>query len=312
MEIRTDQEVKQYLQEKHVSWLTIPLDEQLLNIIAKIKQYHTSKLKELKHLGVTKPLNLINKKDLLDLQIKFRSQLSRRNPIAFHGISLSTLLIKTSHLIDILETQGITTTINYLKKIEQETSKASKSILISPYIRLAYSQLIELSKKQTHPKISSLSSIISSQLEENKNSKIIVFVNFRDTINEILNAIKNVTAIRPVILIGQKSGLSQKQQVEVIKEFEKNVYNVLICTSIGEEGLSIGTLDIAIFYDAVPSAIRRIQRTGRVARLKSGKIIHLMTAGSKDVAYYWKSQRDEAKMKNILYNMQDKEKQSTL
>ena len=95
--------------------------------------------------------------------------------------------------------------------------------------------------------------------------------------------------------------------METINDFEQGKYNVICATSIGEEGLDIkGGISIAIFFDQAPSGIRRIQRTGRVGRLKTGKIIHLITKNTRDQAFYWKSQRDEKKMKNIISGMQKK------
>src|SRR3989344_6818262 len=97
---------------------------------------------------------------------------------------------------------------------------------------------------------------------------MIICANYRDTIEEIMDCLRDVKNCLPVKLIGHKEGITQKQQLETIQKFEQNVYNCIVTTSIGEEGLSIGTLDLAVFYDNVPSAIRRIQREGRVARIK--------------------------------------------
>ena len=115
---------------------------------------------------------------------------------------------------------------------------------------------------------------------------------------------------KPVILIGQSGerGLSQKEQIEVIMEFNDGYYNCLITSPIGEEGLHIPSADIAIFYDSVASEIRTIQRRGRVGRTKVGKIIFLLTRKTRDEGYYWTSQRREAKMKTILKSMQKKGK----
>ena len=80
----------------------------------------------------------------------------------------------------------------------------------------------------------------------------------------------------------------------------------MVGTSISEEGLNIsGGSDLAIFYDNVSTSIRRIQRTGRVGRIKSGRIIFLMNKDTRDIAYYWKSKKEEAKMKNILKRMEN-------
>ena len=115
-----------------------------------------------------------------------------------------------------------------------------------------------------------------------------------------------IDGIKSIKLVGQKEGISQKQQISTIKKFEDGIYNVLVGTSISEEGLNIsGGSDLAIFYDNVSTSIRRIQRTGRVGRIKSGRIIFLMNKDTRDTAYYWKSKKDETKMKNILKRMND-------
>jgi len=87
----------------------------------------------------------------------------------------------------------------------------------------------------------------------------------------------------------------------------------LIGTSITEEGISIGSLDVAIFYDHTGSEIRKIQRSGRVARVKPGKIIYLITKNTRDEALLWASYRKEKKMQYVLKNIKNKiEKQQKL
>lgn len=54
----------------------------------------------------------------------------------------------------------------------------------------------------------------------------------------------------------QISGMNQKMQKEVIHNFKKGEYNVLVCTSIGEEGLDIGEVDLIICYDTTSSPIK--------------------------------------------------------
>ena len=109
-------------------------------------------------------------------------------------------------------------------------------------------------------------------------------------------------------MIGQsgEKGLTQKEQIDVIRDYNVDVYNCLITSPIGEEGLHIPSADIAIFYDSVPSEIRTIQRRGRVGRTKVGKIIFLITRKTRDEGYYWTARRREEKMKSILKGMQNK------
>ena len=157
-----------------------------------------------------------------------------------------------------------------------------------------------------HPKISKLCSIVSRYLSENPDIRIIVFANYRDSVNEIVSALKNIEGAKPVAFVGQKT-LSQKEQIRILNEFREGKYNILVVTSIGEEGLDIPSMDIAIFYEPVPSEIRAIQRRGRVGRQKFGKIIILITKGTRDEAYYWSAKHKEKKMKQLLKRMSKKE-----
>ena len=84
------------------------------------------------------------------------------------------------------------------------------------------------------------------------------------------------------------------------------MHNCLITTSIGEEGLHLSSADLAIFYEPVASEIREIQRRGRVARVKIGKIIILMTKDTRDEAYFWTAQRKERRMHVTLYQMKER------
>lgn len=102
-------------------------------------------------------------------------------------------------------------------------------------------------------------------------------------------------------------------QIETIKQFEKGIFNVLVGTSISEEGLDISGSSTAIFYEPIASEIRKIQRSGRVGRTEKGKIIFLITKGTMDEAYYWSSKKKENIMKKTIYNIQNKlESQITL
>jgi ERCC4-related helicase len=44
--------------------------------------------------------------------------------------------------------------------------------------------------------------------------------------------------------------LKQREQVEIIKNFREGVFNTLVATCIGEEGLDIGEVDLIICFDA--------------------------------------------------------------
>lgn len=69
---------------------------------------------------------------------------------------------------------------------------------------------------------------------------------------------------------------------QIMEKFKKGVYNTLISTSVGEEGLDIGEVDLIICFDAKNSPIRQVQRMGRTGRKREGRIIMLVTRGKEE------------------------------
>jgi len=95
---------------------------------------------------------------------------------------------------------------------------------------------------------------------------------------------------------GEDIGLSQKEQVDILEKFRAGDVNVLVATSIGEEGLDIPQVDLVVFYEPVPSEIRTIQRRGRTGRSAAGRVIMLVTKDTRDEAYLYSARRKERKM----------------
>ncbi|MEK6952490.1 MAG: ERCC4 domain-containing protein, partial [Nanoarchaeota archaeon] len=88
--------------------------------------------------------------------------------------------------------------------------------------------------------------------------------------------------------------------------FTNNNYNVIVSSSVGEEGLDIPQVDLVIFYEPIPSAIRSIQRRGRTARLEKGRVIVLMTKNTRDEMYYWVSFHKEKRMNELLSKLKER------
>ncbi|KAI8987349.1 P-loop containing nucleoside triphosphate hydrolase protein [Mycotypha africana] len=138
-----------------------------------------------------------------------------------------------------------------------------------------------------HPKIDRMVSILIhhfTSLAQGEASKVMVFSTYRSSVTEIC---KVLDRHRPIIrcspFVGQSmdkkgaKGLNQREQQEVIQKFKKDEINVIVATSIGEEGLDIGEVDLIICYDSESSPIRMLQRMGRTGRKRQGKCILLLT-----------------------------------
>ena len=101
--------------------------------------------------------------------------------------------------------------------------------------------------------------------------------------------------------------MSQKEQIETLGEFDDGEHNVLVSTSIGEEGLDIPSVDTVLFYEPVPSAVRDIQRAGRTGRQEEGEVIVLIAEDTRDEGYYWSAHHKKKNMKKTLKELKNSE-----
>jgi len=135
-----------------------------------------------------------------------------------------------------------------------------------------------------------------------------VFTNFRDTATSLIKFLETDNEIRASRFVGQTNrqddeGLSQKKQAEILEKFRNGEYNVLIATSIGEEGIDIPATDLVLFHEPVPSEIRSIQRKGRTGRARAGRVVVLIARGTRDEAYYWIADRREKTMQRQMRDL---------
>ncbi len=305
IEIRTrdSEDVKPYIKERDYTKIDIQFPPQFMEIRALLKKIYDEKVNKLKSSDFI--FGPVNKITLLKLQQRLFSQLQQRNFAALGGLSLTSQAIKLSHAIELLETQTLSGLNNYLKSLieqsSQKKSRAVQTLVKSPEFNAAFILLQELiARKIEHPKIEEIAKIINEEFKNNPNSKIIIFAQFRETAQAISNRINHIQSIKSSIFIGQAKkkniGLSQKEQKQIIDDFREGKINVICATSIGEEGLDIPEVSAVIFYEPIPSAIRKIQRAGRTARLQPGKLIILVTSDTRDEIHHYASTSREKKM----------------
>ena len=301
-----DPDVAPYFNPVEVKWIKTELTEELKEIKKYIDTTLKARLNTLKKMGVIKSVNM-GKKDVLIAKGAAQKRIAQSsNPPkkCYYAVSVLTAVINAMHAAELLETQGINTLDKYFDRLKKKRTKAAKGLLMDE----DFSNAIRLTKKAhengiEHPKLQLLADILKKELN-NKDSKIIVFTQFRDTVDRIYEKCGE-EGINAVKFFGQASkegekGLTQKKQKEVIKAFKMGVYDVLISTSVAEEGIDIPAVDLVILYEPVPSEIRMIQRRGRTGRKNKGKMYILITKGTRDEAYYWTSINKENRMKKQL------------
>ena len=313
-----DPDVAPYVFRKDFEWRAVEVPAELKEQKRMLEEILERRIVELRKLGFIrrKHSREITKTEILELRKLIAAQLMKqKHADLYKALSLLAEVLKIKHAIDLIETEGIFALKRYLERLRNEAlskdgSKASKRLLNDDKFVRVLKQVS--SYKGEHPKLAALIQILKEELQVNPNQRIIVFTNYRDTAEMIINALQNLdsagTGIRAVKFIGQASrlddrGLKQKEQVEIVDKFKKGFYNVMVATSVAEEGLDIPATDVVLFYEPIPSAIRSIQRKGRTARKKIGKVIVLIAKGTKDEAYYWLSRSKEREMRRRISEM---------
>ena len=90
--------------------------------------------------------------------------------------------------------------------------------------------------------------------------------------------------------------MNPTEQIARLDSFRSGEYNVLVATSVGEEGLDIPRADLVLFYEPVGSEIRTIQRRGRTGRQDEGMVYVLIAEGTRDEGTQASAHRREEKM----------------
>ena len=309
-----DRDVRPYVQEKELEWLQVQLPAEMAEIRSYLEKIFDDRLGIIREMGFSAGSGkYISKKDLLLLQKQLQDKIRiGGEPAVFSAMSVVAEMMKVNHAVEMVETQGLETLRKYLEKLEAEassssSSKAAKRLMDDLYMRKALYRVKECEVE--HPKLALARKIVSEQLEENPDSRVIVFTNYRDTAEIVANALSEAPGVVPIRFVGQGSrhkdkGLTQKQQAGILDKFRAGEYNVLVATSVAEEGLDIPSTDMVLFYEPIPSEIRSIQRKGRTGRQQKGRVIVLVTKGTRDEAYYWSSKNKEKKMLNSMHGLE--------
>ena len=314
VEMRTeeDEDVVQYVNEVAINWERVPLPPGYKEISKILRAAFEERIDKLRGMHQLPTGVRANKRMLLELGDKLRRNLRRGGSGALYGaVMLQAQAMSLSHAVDVLETQGLHNLTRYLAKLETATTRSGKGLARDSKIlearRLAFSM-----EEREHPKQKRLRELVENEIKANKDSKIIVFTQYRDTVETLVDRLNKLDGVSAVRFVGQATrdsddvGLSQSEQASILEDFRNGQYNILVTTSIGEEGLHVPDVDHVIFYEAVPSEIRLIQRRGRTGRTRQGKMTVLMSEGTVDEAYYYTSRKREKQMHRFLQTVKKK------
>jgi ERCC4-related helicase len=231
---------------------------------------------------------------------------------AYSSISQIATAMTLNHLINHLLTQGIAAAREFLENSHNTSAESSKSLKKfhkDPRIVELKNTLDGMD--EIHTKVGTVRRLIRHRLRRDPESKIIVFASFRNTVESLDRALDDLKDVRSVQVVGQsdrsgKKGLKPKQQIEVLDKFREGEYNVLIATSVAEEGLDIPGADLVIFYEPVGSEIRTIQRRGRTGRHREGEVMVLVAEDTRDENAKKSAERKEENMQRAVQRIRRK------
>lgn len=288
-----DPEVKRYIHDREEDVIMVKQTEAIVLIERQLDGIITPHLDKLRSSGAIPTIRgtilTITSQPLRDAQNEYNAKVgSDRNNLTF-PFRVVCLLVDCRHLI---RSSGIGTVRRKLETMQRENCFGT--ITKSEEFQALWKEIEKLTTsgggkenelaanlKANNPKLQELDCILLEHFNRanasGESSKVIIFAELRETIRDILSVIEcRRPLVRPHMFIGQglsskkgddeavrndmaAQGMKQKQQREVIKRFRQGDFNVLVATSIGEEGLDIGEVDLIVNFTTSRSCTRMIQ-----------------------------------------------------
>ena len=306
-EIRTalDPDVAEYVQEVAFDRIVVDVPEDARPAIARLRalfNLHMDEMRRRGWLSVPRP----TLRDLLALGELARRRLDGgdKDPTLYQILSRQAMAVKLNHAVELAETQGLGALRAYLDRLERDTGTRANRALLKDRTFQEVLALVRAPQGE-HPKVRVAASVVTEQLRHKPDARIMLFAHYRDTVDLLTRHLTGMEGVRPARFVGQASreegaDLTQREQAELLDRFRAGEVNVLVSTSIGEEGLDIPEVDLVVFYEPVPSEIRTIQRRGRTGRARAGRMVLLVTKDTRDEAYMYSARRKERRMHEEL------------
>ena len=274
-------DVKPYTQETETQWVNVELPNELKAIQILLKSALDQRYDTLRENGIK-----LAQQQSLSALLRIRQFVLNQNRRSAKPLFTA---IRIHYALNMLEVHGITPFLKFCDRAQSKKGIGVKELFeVDPN----FTQAIVLAKKaQTqgieHSKIPKLKEILDTVP-----GKALIFTSYRDSVDLIYNKLIEM-GVSAGILIGKAgaTGLKQKKQIETVQKFRDGIFQVLVATRVGEEGLDIAEVNQVIFYDNVPSSIRFIQRRGRTGRKDTGKLVVLIAKNTIDETYYWIGKR---------------------
>ncbi|KAI3431890.1 uncharacterized protein J3R85_007757 [Psidium guajava] len=306
----SDPDVSQYIHDRKLELIEVAMGKEAIEIndlLLNVIRIYAARLNAMGIL-LNRDYQALSPSDLLNSRDKFRQapppdlpQLKYGEVERFFGA-----LITLYHIHKLLSSHGIRPAYEMLEEKLHQGSFASLMNRNEAINRAKLLMQQSLSHGAPNPKLSKMLEVLIDHFKKNdpQQSRVIIFSNFRGSVRDIMDALSNIgDIVKAAQFVGQSSGKSlkgqsQKVQQAVLEKFRAGGYNVIVATSIGEEGLDIMEVDLVICFDANVSPLRMVQRMGRTGRKHDGL---LACEGSELKGY----RRKQANSKSVSKHMRN-------
>ncbi|MFB6077673.1 MAG: DEAD/DEAH box helicase [Halarchaeum sp.] len=311
MMTENDADVAAYTHDTEVEWERITLPEEVLTVRDKLNEVITERLEALKELGVVNTTQPdLSQKDLNRVHGQLRELIDNDQSEGYEGMSLHAEVMKLRRAVELVETQSVESVRRYFERQKNAArssgaSKASQRLVSEPRVKEAMRRAEDFDG--LHPKFRRARMLLAETLGIEGGERVIVFTESRDTAEALTEFLGNHFDARRFVGQGDKEGsdgMTQTEQQETLSAFRAGEFEVLVSTSVAEEGLDVPEVDLVLFFEPVPTAIRSVQRKGRTGRQAEGRVVVLMAEDTRDEAYFWISRRREQEMEDELRSLQ--------
>ena len=293
-----DSDVARYVMPKYMHIIRVERSRRIDEIAVKLKPEIERSLQSLNKMGFLhfSSFERIPKGRLIEAgsHINRIQERNYRYAALFSYIKLLNLM----HAYDLLLVEGLYPFSKYFESLEQreKKSRSVESLLKNRDIAEARRLADEaVGNGEEHAKVFAVLDIVKNY----RGRSVIIFAQYRSTIKILVEFLKN-NGFGAMAFVGKRDGVTQESQKRVMEEFRRRAFDILVASSIGEEGLDVPSVDAVIFYEAIPNEIRNIQRKGRTGRLRAGEVYILIAKGSKDEIYLYVSRQREGRMASVL------------
>jgi Fanconi anemia group M protein len=309
-----DADVEAHTHHTSVEWEEVELPGEVVEIRDVLNDVITERLESLRELGVadTTDPNL-SQSQLNRIRAKLQRLIDNGDGDGYQGMSAHAEIMKLRRAVELVETQSVESLRRYFERQRDaarssSASKASQRFVSEPRVKQAMQQAESF--EDLHPKFRRARILLARTLGVEDGERVIVFTESRDTAESLTEFLGEHFETRRFVGQGDKEGsdgMTQTEQQETLKAFRDGEFEVLVSTSVAEEGLDVPDVDLVLFYEPVPKGIRSIQRKGRTGRASEGRVVVLMAADTRDEAFFWKSRNEETQMAEELRKLKARE-----